>query len=109
MLKNKTKVANKKRFFTFLLTVALSVFIFFFVFSEKNKAYSSKYSNQFKEITIKKGDTIWNIALENKPNQYDTRKMVYEIMEINNMKKSTIYPGDIIKIPIIYERGSDAK
>ncbi|SHI00480.1 cell division suppressor protein YneA [Sporanaerobacter acetigenes] len=104
MLKNKTTIVNKKRFFTFILTMVLSVFIFCFVFSEKNKVYSSKYNNQIKEITIKKGDTIWNIALENKPNQYDTRKMVYEIMEINNMKESTIYPGDTIKIPIIDEK-----
>ena len=30
-------------------------------------------------------------------------------MEINNMKESTIYPGDTIKIPLRDEKSSDAK
>ena len=33
---------------------------------------------------------------------YDVRKMVFEIIQFNNMESANIYPGDLIKIPIKY-------
>ncbi len=48
---------------------------------------------------MKYGDTLWDIAKKHMPDDYDIRKMVYELREFNNMKDVNIYPGDVIKIP----------
>lgn len=69
-----------------------------------NDAYSSIHRNIYKEVVVNKGDTLWNIALKNMPSGYDVRKMIHEIRELNNMESANIYPGEIIKIPIKYNR-----
>ena len=81
------------------LVFAITIFITF-IFVSNNKVYSSTYKENFIEILVEEGDTLWNIALKNMPEKYDVRKMVYEIMEFNQMKDAYIYPGDLVKIPI---------
>lgn len=68
-----------------------------------NKVYGSNYgyTYDYNEVRIKKGDTLWMIALEYMPEKYDVRDMIYEIKMINEMDLSNIYAGDIIKIPIL--------
>ena len=34
------------------------------------------------------------------PKDYDIRKMIHEIREINNMETADVYPGDLVKVPI---------
>lgn len=97
------KIISKTRFFLFI--IAMSVIITMLVVSllSINEAYGSNYNYEYEEIKIVKGDTLWMIALDRMPEKYDVRKMVYEIKMINEMDVSNIYPGDIIKVPIIKE------
>lgn len=81
--------------FVVLTMILLIVLIQF----KSYKVYSSTYNNPYIEIIVKKGDTVWDIAIENMPEKYDVRKMVFEIKELNNMKNVEIHPGDLIKIP----------
>lgn len=74
------------------------------IFINNNKVYSSTYKELYKEVIVNKGDTLWNIALNNMPDGYDVRKMIYEIREFNSMNSADIYPGDKIKIPIKYTK-----
>lgn len=97
-MKKRVKIANKKRFIVFLS-------ILFIVFGtavsgmiKLNPVYSSK-SEEFVEITIVPGDTLWEIAKRNNPYNQDVRKIVYEIMKINNMKSASLKSGSTIKIP----------
>lgn len=100
MKKRKIRVANKKRFLIFLLSVTTIVFLVISILSENTKVYSSEYEAKYIEVKVEKGDTIWNIAVKNKPKDYDTRKMVYEIMENNKLQTASIHPGDVIRVPI---------
>lgn len=104
MLKNKYKIVNRRRFNIFIISVALIIALITVLFINNNKAYSSTYNNLYKEVVVNKGDTLWNIALRNIPDNYDIRKMVYEIREFNNMDNANIYPGDTIKIPIKHSK-----
>lgn len=90
-----------KRFISFLAIMVILPILIFFLISH-NRAYSSVYEEGYVEVRVKRGDTLWKIALDNMPLEYDVRKMVYEIMKFNDMDSADIYPGDLIKIPIRY-------
>lgn len=97
--KRKYVVIDKFRFFVFLFSlIVLSMYIIL-IFSSNTKAYSSIYDEKYIEVEVKYGDTLWDIAKKHMPDDYDIRKMVYELREFNNMKDVNIYPGDVIKIP----------
>lgn len=92
----------KKRKIKILFILTLFAFVVVIIsgliFNHK-KVYSSTY-NKHIEVEVVKGDTLWNIAKENNPNNADIRKVVYKIMKFNKMDSANIKPGDIIKIPI---------
>ena len=99
--KKKYKIVDKKKFTRFMFFTGITVIlIMVLIFARRNMAYSSIYENQYIEVVIIEGDTLWDIAKVNMPENYDTRKMVFEIKEFNNMKSSYIYPGELIKVPI---------
>lgn len=102
MIKCRYKIVNRKRFNIFIIFTTIIITFTISLFINNNKAYSFTYNEPFKKIVISEGDTLWSIALENMPDDYDVRKMVYEIREFNNLDNATIYPGDIIKVPIKY-------
>ena len=97
----KYKIVNKKRFLIFLITLFVIIISIISLLKPSNRAYSSILEEEHIEIAISKGDTLWDIALEYMPEKYDVRKMIYNIKRINKMESSYIFPGDIIKIPII--------
>lgn len=101
MKSKKYKIVNKRRFYlfvTFVLTIG--TIIIFSIFNSV-RAHSDFIPNPYFEVKVIEGDTLWNIAKEYLPLNYDIRKMIYNIKEINEIESANIYPGDIIKIPII--------
>jgi len=99
-VRKKVRIVNFKRFLLSIFSILTMIALITAMFLNDGKAYSSVYEEKFNKVKIKEGDTIWEIALENKPEDYDTRKMVLDIIELNNLEKRNIYPGDIIKVPI---------
>ena len=69
-------------------------------FQNINRVYGSLYEEQYIEVIVKRGDTLWDIAGKYMPEKYEVRKMVFEIKEANNMSNANIYFGDLIKVPI---------
>lgn len=103
MKSKKYRIVNKRRFYlfiTFILTIG--TIIIFSIFNSVG-AHSVFISNPYIEVKVIEGDTLWNIAKEHLPSNYDIRKMIYNIKEINDIESANIHPGDIIKIPIINE------
>jgi hypothetical protein len=100
MKKKKYVIVNKRRFYTFLISLLVITAIIFLSLLSNNKAYSSNYKTAYIEVTIKEGDTLWDIALKHLPEKQDLRKLIFEIKQFNEMESSCIYPGDIIKIPV---------
>lgn len=101
MKSKKYLIVDSRRFFMFVtfLFVVLA-FIIGLVFTIP-KAHSSIQFQSFKEYHVLAGDNLWNISLEYMPKDYDVRRMVYEIKELNNMETSYIAAGETIKIPIL--------
>ncbi|MCX7951958.1 MAG: LysM peptidoglycan-binding domain-containing protein [Clostridiales bacterium] len=92
---------NKKKRYLILYSIVLIM-----VTSSSHMLYAKLLSKQtytnrnYVEITVEKGDTIWNISLKYTPKNKDVRKTVYEIRKLNNIDNSIIIPGQIIKVPI---------
>ena len=95
---NKYRISNINRFKRFVFISVLFVSIIIFASTLTINAYS-KDIPQFKYINVQAGDTLWSIASENSKNN-EIREAIYEISEVNNIQNATIYPGEIIKIPL---------
>ncbi|MFA5524688.1 MAG: LysM peptidoglycan-binding domain-containing protein [Tissierellales bacterium] len=98
MRKIKLRIVNKRRFAFFLSIVFVIAAIIFSAITKFNLAYSTN-DGDYAEMAIISGDTLWEIAKNNNPYNEDIRKVVYEIMKINNMKSAEIKVGSVIKIP----------
>jgi len=100
-LMKKYRVVNKKRFTTFIVFTFSLLFLLYFILLNSLKAEGRILNDRYFEHYIIDGDTLWNIALEYMPKKYDVRKMVYDIKELNHLETSFIFPGEVIKIPLI--------
>ncbi len=99
-MKTRYKIISKTRFYLFIITALIIIAICMIFLIDRGDVYSSYYYDKHQEIQVVKGDTLWDISrIYLSPGQ-DIRKLVYDIMELNEMNSGYIYPGDIIKIPI---------
>ena len=54
----------------------------------------------YKEIVVKKGDTLWAIASEFAEPSIDIRMLINDICKLNDIKPGSIYPGQVISVPV---------
>lgn len=52
------------------------------------------------KITVMSGDTVWDIAVEYKPENMDIREAVDRICTANNMKAGDLQAGQELIIPV---------
>lgn len=93
-LKRRTRIANKSRFMLFF---SVCVLIITLSISSLTSAQSAKPTYQ---LCVASGDTLWEIARSSNTKNKDLRKVVDDIMKLNNMRSTNIKSGDIIQIPI---------
>lgn len=98
MKKNKRVRINGKRViknisFLFLL-IAVVVMI--------TSSVSAKREFITKSLTINSSDTLWSIAstISNKDKNLNIQQVIYDIEDINGLKNSEIYVGQILQIPV---------
>lgn len=96
----KYKIVNMKRFKTFLFLITFLISLTFFILISTITAYP-KEEVMYDYVYIKAGDTLWDIANEYN-NDIDIRKFIDIVKKENSLSSAVIYPGDIIKIPLIY-------
>ena len=100
MKKNKVIKINLKKFIQALvIVIGITILITFLA----TKSIYSYEKLKTKTIYTNKGDTLWNIALDEKENNKyykdkNIREIVYDIKQINNMQDSIILPGETLKI-----------
>lgn len=97
----KLKIVNIKKFLTSV--VIILGFVILACILCTNKSYS-KTKEVYKTEVIVSGDTIWEIAKNEKyTNEYyknkDVRYIVYDIKNINNISNNTLCEGQEIYIP----------
>lgn len=91
-----------KSSFRFTIFVAL-VIIAFVIISNSLLGLSDVSGlteNEYLEVTIESGDTLWNIADKYMPDGNDLRKCVHVLCQVNSITADSIYPGQIILVPI---------
>ncbi len=91
-------IKSKLRFVIFLLSVLMfSVTLINVSFGADKASYNQ--SDNYIEIEVSSGDTLWDIANTYCDYSSDTRKVVHEICLINDIKASDLKEGMTIKIP----------
>lgn len=93
-MKRRYVLKNKGRFYIFVImvTVLLSSI------SLLNFAQSADTGMTYTTVVVEPGDTLWDLAKEYSSSK-DLRRYIKKIEEVNNLKDSTIYEGDILKMP----------
>jgi nucleoid-associated protein YgaU len=61
---------------------------------------SSLTAETFEEVLIGSGDTLWQIASDYAAESQDVRELIYQICKVNGISADSIYPGQLIRIPV---------
>lgn len=97
----KLRIKNKFRFYTFIFTLITVLFVTLFIFTGSNLSLgASSKQVEFEYYTIRKNDTIWDIATRFKSDKMDVRDYV-DIILYENEINNNIIPGTKLRIPII--------
>ena len=83
---------KRRRTVTVIVLVIMSFMVSF--------AFANQEHEETITVVVNSGESLWEIAGENNPGKSDLRKLVYEIMEINNLNDGTIYAGQELLIPV---------
>ena len=95
----KYRIANKARFTAF---VAIMIIARAFVVTTAlgfNTA-SGASTQQYVQVEVKAGDTLWALAKEYGPKDMDVRNVIYEICRLNGITAATLQAGQFITIPV---------
>ncbi|GAW91476.1 LysM peptidoglycan-binding domain-containing protein [Calderihabitans maritimus] len=94
--------SNTKKHFQFVAMVLLVTAIFFFLTAQVQRTVAADSGKAiFKEVVVRKGDTLWNVAKRHLQPGEDIRAFIYEIKQINSLETSMVYPGQVLRIPVI--------
>lgn len=55
---------------------------------------------QYIQVQVEPGDTLWSIAEQYMPADMDRRESVYIISKANETSASELYPGQTLKVPV---------
>ena len=94
------RIKNRVRFASFIVISLLLVCTIFNTALGFNDALALS-EQQYIEIQVKSGDTLWTIADEYMPDDMDVREAVYVICETNDIDANTLYAGQTLNIPVM--------
>jgi uncharacterized membrane protein len=94
-MKRRYRLKNRKRFYMFMMVLTVLVTVIVFA-SVVNGADSH---SEFEMITVKRGDTLWDLA-EERSNGTDIRRYIEKVKKMNDMTDSSVYEGDTLKMPV---------
>ena len=61
----------------------------------------SGHEAEYISVIVRSGDTLWGIASTYLDTSKDIRELVREIRILNGIDPGSIYPGQIIKVPVL--------
>ena len=94
------RIKSRSRFITFvvlmiLFTVTISSTIMGF-----NNA-GGMTEREYIEITVERGDTLWQLAREHMPNNTDIRRAVHTLSTLNNIAAHELQAGQTLIVPAL--------
>lgn len=85
--------------FLIALSMCFTLLIGFFM---TNTSAQQIDVHNIKMVTVKNGDTLWDIASANSDNTVDVREVVHAIKDMNGLSESVVLqPGSQLKVPTI--------
>ena len=97
--KKKYRIKSRVRFTIFIMVLLLMTITAanaVLGFSDADGLTEQEYI----QVQVKSGDTLWSIADEYMPEDMDRRKSVHIISSANDVHASQLYPGQILNIPV---------
>ncbi len=94
------RIKNRVRFASFIVISLLLVCTIFNTALGFNDALALS-EQQYIEIQVESGDTLWTIADEFMPDDMDIREAVYVICETNDIDANHLYAGMTLDIPVL--------
>lgn len=98
-MNKKYRITSKFRFALFVAAVILCIFTAFNTVIGFNTVSSSSI-DQYYQVSVQSGDTLWDIASEYGPEDADVRQIVHEICSINEITADTLQAGQKIIVPV---------
>ena len=93
------RIKSRFRFTVFVvLTIVLMTTAANFALGLNTAASSTV--QEYMDVEIKSGDTLWNIAETYMPDNMDTREAVYQICSLNDISADELYAGMTIQVPV---------
>ncbi|MDR2163702.1 MAG: LysM peptidoglycan-binding domain-containing protein [Clostridiales Family XIII bacterium] len=90
------RIRSKTRFLTFITAMLVTAAIIgATVFGG---GVSGTEKQEYRDITVRPGDTLWSIAREHRPEGTPIRRYVSEIKAANGLGSEVIYPGQTISV-----------
>ena len=93
------RIKNRVRFAAFVVISLLMVCTIANTVLGFNDAVALT-EQQYIEITVEPGDSLWTIADEYMPDNMDIREAVYMIADANDISGSQVYVGQTLLIPV---------
>ena len=90
----KIKDMNKFKVFCFVTVLVVLTIL------QVKSIYSYNYP-AIKSVVVVSGETLWDIARDNKAQGEDTRKYISKIETLNKIAAQDIKEGQVIKIPVL--------
>ncbi len=84
----------------FIRSLIMLITLVMAVSAISNFAFAKKTEEEFLKVIVSSGDSVWTIAKENNPKDMDLRRLVYEIIEENDIVNGAIYAGQELVIPL---------
>lgn len=101
-MKKTYRIANRFRFTVFVVLTIIVITTAFNFTLGFNTADSLTIQN-YADIEVSYGDTLWSIAQTYMPANMDTREAVYGLCKLNNIRADQLYAGMTIQVPIYNE------
>ncbi|REJ33941.1 MAG: hypothetical protein DIU83_05050 [Bacillota bacterium] len=83
-----------------LIVLAVSVSAVFALISQGSSKTLVPPVQEYKEVVVRDGDTLWHIARRHAGPGVDTRQLVDEIREANDLPGAVLRPGQVLKVPV---------
>ena len=94
------RIKNKVRFASFIVISLLLLCTIANTALGNNDALALS-EQQYIEIQVESGDTLWTIADEFMPDDMDIREAVYVICDTNDIDADDLYAGQTLSIPVM--------
>ena len=93
------RIKSKGRFFVFVTLCLMIVFVSATAVFGVPAAHAAS-AEEYVEVVVKSGDTLWNIARAYGPSNADLRVVVYNIERVNGISADSLMPGQILLVPV---------